>query len=360
MKIYQKGFTSATMALLGFTIIVGIWFLWTHSLTDIRNGVKDLSLPEGNGEQISKPVAKTAPVINQTVPKQTPQTQTEIQTANKPIADDTINWQVYCNDQYGFEIKYPENFFAREDESGVISIIGNQYKKQQFDFPAIYISPIITDLAPQQYFEKNEKKFGPSLFNKTETTIGPDKISVVQFSSSSTTGDFSDETLVGANKGLILEIERHSYGRDKGEFPLEIYNQMLAAFKPIAVQANGGNFTGTYLYSDSYGDNGQLKVAQKSDSAIEFSLDINITNGNMGDIYKTTAKISGNTATYENQMEYEDEICAFQIWFGNGVALIQGMDIGSAGETSCGFGAGVVADGIYIKDDNKIPALSMP
>ena len=57
MKTNQKGFTSATMTLLGFTIIVGIWFLWTHSFADIRNGVKDLSFPGGNGERISKTAA---------------------------------------------------------------------------------------------------------------------------------------------------------------------------------------------------------------------------------------------------------------------------------------------------------------
>ena len=51
----QKGFASATLALLGFTVIVGVWFFWNHSLTDIQNGVNDLDLPKGNKEQILKP-----------------------------------------------------------------------------------------------------------------------------------------------------------------------------------------------------------------------------------------------------------------------------------------------------------------
>lgn len=59
---------------------------------------------------------------------------------NQPIvaiSDETADWKTYTNDQYGFEMKYPENWFSYESEGmEVISTFSKEsYEKYNFSAP---------------------------------------------------------------------------------------------------------------------------------------------------------------------------------------------------------------------------------
>jgi len=84
MKTNQKGFASFTLVLIGFTIIIGAWFVYTNYYNSDRP--TDIS---------NAPKTKSQPIVAKKTDART---------------DDVSGWQTYHSEKYGFEIKYPNGW----------------------------------------------------------------------------------------------------------------------------------------------------------------------------------------------------------------------------------------------------------
>ena len=100
-KINLRGFGTLTIIIIAATILVGGGFFGYQylQLQKIREGAKP-------------PAAET------TIPPPSPE-ETQPQTG----AIDTSNWKTYRNEEYGFEVKYPEDWDTREVSSKVFPTI---------------------------------------------------------------------------------------------------------------------------------------------------------------------------------------------------------------------------------------------
>lgn len=109
-----------------------------------------------------------------------------------------------------------------------------------------------------------------------------------------------------------------------------------------APQVEVANFSGTYGYDNGENGGGELRVEQKG-SEIEFS--IRIVAGppayNQGSLVGKAA-LKDNVAEV-NVQDYGD--CRFTITFSENEARI----VSDENARSCGFGNGVIADGVYKK-----------
>jgi len=168
----------------------------------------------------------------------------------KFIEDKTANWKTYRNEEYGFEIKYPSNFFVesegfqpQEPVVFIVSFADEQWKNKGVHNPAVYIYVIKTTLSSQEWLEENGTPIsvfcgGPEepcpkksylyygVSNVKEVNIN--NTPVLQFQHYGVSGS-NKSTLFKKEPDTLYKIDAHSSGI--GIFPQDIYDQMLSTFR---------------------------------------------------------------------------------------------------------------------------------
>jgi hypothetical protein len=174
------------------------------------------------------------------------------------ITDETANlapsevegWKTYRNEELGFEIKYPQNFFVESEQfhpqAPIVFIIGfadEQWKGKGVHNPAVYIHVIKTTLSPREWLEENGTSI--SVFCGGPEEPCPEKsyfyygvsdvkqvnindIPVLQFRHYGVSGS-NKSTLFKKEPDTLYQIDAHSSGA--GIFPQDIYDQMLSTFR---------------------------------------------------------------------------------------------------------------------------------
>jgi hypothetical protein len=171
-------------------------------------------------------------------------TQQQIQpTTTQIAAGELIKWKTYRNEEYGFELRYPESFFSQDYPSGIrrgekfgVSFADEKWEGQGVHNPSLIVSVIATELSPQEWLEEN---YDPAVVHPPECSADPpfgyrdvqdttvNGMAAIKFQFL-TTSDSSMTTVI-QGPGTLYRIAAISSGL--GNFPKELYDQILSTFK---------------------------------------------------------------------------------------------------------------------------------
>ncbi|MCU0653108.1 MAG: hypothetical protein MUD10_02505 [Candidatus Pacebacteria bacterium] len=280
--------------------------------------------------------------------------------------------KTYRDDVYGFEFNYP-------NESKLEKARGNRWRgtdKLLLKAIELYEDAVIVSiydnpagLGVKEWIAVNKDNFkdqGCGLVSTENVGDWRDSKAVLVGGASALLGDvgcccgFGIVSTVVSGKNRIYFIET-VWGVEENP----VYNRILSTFKLIEPQAlTLKNISGTYSYGNSYKNgvaSGILYVKQTSQNEIFFSLEIVIPRGNFGILLEAKAKLYGNRAVYEEEIDESDidgKPCIFELLFTDGGATISAAEGGTAYSPNCGkgnWGAEVGAIGVYKKISDEVP-----
>jgi len=131
----------AISIILILVILVGGFTWWQYGeIEKLRNELPDIELPEKKEE--------------------------EIKISEKLVEDETADWKIYRNEEYGFEMKYPSEDWAIRSESDIYVIIGG--------FPIEAFPPHATEITIK-IIEKNLDNYISDYNRENQSTclLGP-------------------------------------------------------------------------------------------------------------------------------------------------------------------------------------------
>ena len=145
-----------------------------------------------------------------------------------------VDWHTYTNNEYGFEIKYPDSLYIAGDDASsfVVNFKETKYKNESSTHrPSITIKKITTNLTPREWVIENGVNI-IQLQNKqtniVDAIIGPNNIPAIKFYSEAASSG-SNHAIVKHGNNLLLDISINS--SPNGEISNSIYEQMLSTFK---------------------------------------------------------------------------------------------------------------------------------
>ncbi|MEK7517346.1 MAG: hypothetical protein AAB583_02260, partial [Patescibacteria group bacterium] len=160
-------------------------------------------------------------------------------------------WKSYWNEEYRFELMYPENFFVEKPPLSdvrdalinnrfgaiAVSFVDETWRFQEVNKPALHVNVIKTSLSPREWIEKYHKPV-PSQQSGTiseplvgyqnvqETTINGARI--LQFDQLFTSGS-TKNSIIQKKPDTLYNIVAGS--TSLGTFSSELYNQILSTFR---------------------------------------------------------------------------------------------------------------------------------
>ena len=113
-------------------------------------------------------------------------------------------------------------------------------------------------------------------------------------------------------------------------------------------------FAGTYRYGPGAekGKTGTIAFYPSNDSTFLFYINLNVgpPSYNGGELFDTVT-VQQNQAIYQGPSDYGEKGCRWQIDFESDSLRIKTLE----NSYDCGFGAGVIADGVYQLKNRQIP-----
>lgn len=165
------------------------------------------------------------------------QISTMIEKSLKVVSDETADWQVYQNAKYGFEIKYPSNWFSRDCDS---SYVGFSYSQSKLptcftDQNQPHININVTEVGMvgiDKYIEDTQR----SIENSSKTTITlNNNVSATRFTGLVKTeegpgpvGGIQTIQVLFSHNSNIYQV--YYYGLDNKDYS-QIFDQILSTFK---------------------------------------------------------------------------------------------------------------------------------
>ncbi len=140
-------------------------------------------------------------------------------------SDETADWKTYRNKKYGFEFKYPNDWFIKSESATNVMIVNNRYKNAEGEFPYISISVYNNkkDLALRNWFYNNQSQFFGDIKPKEGEDyklkdIMVENYNAIEFSYSRIIKD----TLIDFNSNIVSVSAINA---------IESYDQILSTFK---------------------------------------------------------------------------------------------------------------------------------
>lgn len=194
----------ATSALIVLLIIWFFWAIYTQDKPEFIPKETRGDIREGIKEGIAKPIEKVIPSIGKQIvdaayqPKEADQSGTQTNSTN-----DTSTWQTYKNETYGYEVKYPEDYLVKENNT-----IANIYKKEygtfQGEFPLVTLRayPItVSNIDLNNWIDTNKNVF----IGDQESTKVSGFNNRKYFSFSGNTGIYFDIETMGLTRYYIFQ-----------------------------------------------------------------------------------------------------------------------------------------------------------
>ncbi len=165
------------------------------------------------------------------------------------LFNETADWKTYRNEEYGFEVKYPEDYYYEQGaymsnekyRKYWVRFANFKWKDQLVHNPSFIIDTIKTDLSLKEYLDETGDKGSIMdetcqkdktyclLKNEKDFYINSIKTPVLRFSSAAVSG--SDDHVLVKGEEYIIDLRRHSSGI--GEFSNDTFSQILSTFKLI-------------------------------------------------------------------------------------------------------------------------------
>lgn len=163
-----------------------------------------------------------------------------------------VDWKIYRNEEYGFEVRYPPDFNVTESESyQSVTFESKRWEGNRIHNPCIIVDVQETTLSVLEWLDQN-RIFGPlyrdeqgqmyiysgrsgTLTKEPVETLTIDGAEAIKFFWWGVSGGGDHVLVKNRNEpSLLYDIERHLAGRlhnPEETVPKELFGQMLSTFK---------------------------------------------------------------------------------------------------------------------------------